>query len=832
MENQYSIKGTVRQSDGNPLSHFRVVAYDRDLRSRELLGEAETGKNGQYEIGYSEELIADLERGAADIFIEIFAGEDVQKLQVLAVSETLFNAPANAVIDITVPAESYPPLSEYERLAESLQPLHEGLSPAELEENQEHRDITFLTGETGWDESKLIRYALAHRLTGKSQLAAEFWYAVLSSPVLLEASAESLAERTENILKLLPSFSESAVRDLLANAFAENRIAQSFKTNVEDWLALYHGFLLDFLAHQSQEFALKKALGLTNISGEKQELAISAYLKNDDADKSWVDTLPSETVFTQEEIKELKTTFALSDMALGNFGLTGKLKERLGENDLGQLATLDRQEWQDLVENHGQEFPLPDLPEELSNLTGDINTRVMAKQISENFRRAYPTVSFAAELERDRGNEESVVPYSENVIEFLQQNKDFDLLSSRIDELSVSAELKQELRGVQRVFKLTDDYRITSLLLADNIHSAQQIYAMGEGQLIARYAQEGLDAGSLKTVYARAANTHAAVMSLIGELKAMENAQSIAVLNAGEDIAELFPNWKTLFGAADVCECQHCRSVYSPGAYFADILMFLKHRKATLGNVKNVLFSRRPDLGYLELSCENANTELPYIDVVCEVLEEAVSPSVIFILAATPAPGPVSAAIIAEFNAVNISISPDAVINEVRESEFSPIKAYTLRDERHSFRIELDGKVFELHQTRGKADELAAIPQYINPAAYEKLKSASYPMALSADHINKDLKPSLPFDLFSEEMRAYLGKHGVKRWELMRTFKGNAAPNDPTRGDIAAEYFGISIDKTLILPLIDEKTIILQSDATLAASVFSGASQRRVRRRS
>ena len=49
----------------------------------------------------------------------------------------------------------------------------------------------------------------------------------------------------------------------------------------------------------------------------------------------------------------------------------------------------------------------------------------------------------------------------------------------------------------------------------------------------------------------------------------------------------------------------------SPAAYFADLLMFLKDRKAAdpgIDKVKDILFRRRPDLGFLELNCDNALT--------------------------------------------------------------------------------------------------------------------------------------------------------------------------------------------------------------------------------
>ena len=76
---------------------------------------------------------------------------------------------------------------------------------------------------------------------------------------------------------------------------------------------------------------------------------------------------------------------------------------------------------------------------------------------------------------------------------------------------------------------------------------------------------------------------------------------------------------------------------------------------------------------------------------------------------------------------------------------------------------------------------MRAYPQYVNPKAYEKLREAKYPL-------------TLPFDLFAEEVRAAFQKCNLQRWDLMRTLRGTAAPNNPTDGEIAAEYFGISVD--------------------------------------
>src|SRR5262249_46400371 len=200
---------------------------------------------------------------------------------------------------------------------------------------------------------------------------------------------------------------------------------------------------------------------------------------------------------------------------------------------------------------------------------------------------------------------------------------------------------------LQRVFKLAPTFEASDALLSDDLHSAHKIYRMGESEFVRSYAgRPGFTAETARRVWNRAAETHAAALTIVSELKALDaegmplalngvNLMSVransraleakgmplAPLNVNEAPAQ-FRNGENLFKGGDLCECEQCRSVYSPAAYFADLLMFLKERKAKnpAQTVKDILFERRPDLGYLELNCENALTPLPYIDVVCEVL--------------------------------------------------------------------------------------------------------------------------------------------------------------------------------------------------------------------
>jgi Tc toxin complex TcA C-terminal TcB-binding domain/Neuraminidase-like domain len=78
------------------------------------------------------------------------------------------------------------------------------------------------------------------------------------------------------------------------------------------------------------------------------------------------------------------------------------------------------------------------------------------------------------------------------------------------------------------------------------------------------------------------------------------------------------PTLQSLFGSQDSCSCDECGSVLGPGAYFVDVMQFINNAKAL-----DQLLARRPDLQEIELSCNNANTEVAAIDLALETLENA-----------------------------------------------------------------------------------------------------------------------------------------------------------------------------------------------------------------
>ncbi len=84
----------------------------------------------------------------------------------------------------------------------------------------------------------------------------------------------------------------------------------------------------------------------------------------------------------------------------------------------------------------------------------------------------------------------------------------------------------------------------------------------------------------------------------------------------------------TLFGSQDYCATDFSTSILSPAAYLCDLLLWLRNHQQGAQTALDVLDSRRPDIRHLLLNCPNTDTELPYIDLVNELLADKISPPI------------------------------------------------------------------------------------------------------------------------------------------------------------------------------------------------------------
>ena len=497
--------------------------------------------------------------------------------------------------------------------------------------------------------------------------------------------------------------------------------------------------------------------------------------------------LAIDKVLQPEQINEVKLTFELGALTRNHIPLVGELKNMFGKGELKtkqDLARYSREDWMQVFKRPGPDGKPIGVPANIDGDTEEARMEQYAAILDQRFERSYPTTSFAAKLSRA---EQSPITAKTDIIRFLDSNSSFQLDRYRIDHylaenkdalkgIEDQAAMVRELKKIQRVFKLKPTQLAVDALLSRNLDSAQQIYFMGKGQFVTAMANAGINKIEAGKLYHKAENAYALALNFFGMFNNGVNGvmpfgtPTLRADAATQAKIAALPNLQTLFGSLDYCQCSECRSVFSPAAYFVDIMHFLGDRN-TQGtnmnkdkNVRQVLLERRPDLGEIELSCENTNTPLPYIDLVNEILEDVVAPPMAFTLEsaieADLLPGKINQTVFDELAAKGIAISLEAEVYapDIRSQ-------WAIRDQQHAYRLFKTGSTLQLlptKQTFLSAAELRANPEFTNKDAYDRLNQQVFPL-------------HLPFDLWHLQTCTYLNHVGVPQPRLLEIFQQTAA---------------------------------------------------------
>ncbi|HFE37715.1 MAG TPA: carboxypeptidase regulatory-like domain-containing protein [Gammaproteobacteria bacterium] len=219
-----SVSGIITDANDDHLEGLIVRAFDRDLRSEQFLGESRTDENGGYSIQYYSKQFRKREKLAADLVIKVYKAKN----KAAAESAILFNAPFSANIDLTVPVSAFQPPSLFEKIKKTLKPLLDDVVFSDLNENEKHQDISFLSGETGFDKDTIARFVLAHRLADEA-IQPEFWFVLLGGSFYQFRPNKTLDDQYSVMVDSLNSVSELQVRKALARGFKQIEIPEKLK---------------------------------------------------------------------------------------------------------------------------------------------------------------------------------------------------------------------------------------------------------------------------------------------------------------------------------------------------------------------------------------------------------------------------------------------------------------------------------------------------------------------------------------------------------------------------------------------------------------------------
>jgi hypothetical protein len=333
-------------------------------------------------------------------------------------------------------------------------------------------------------------------------------------------------------------------------------------------------------------------------------------------------------------------------------------------------------------------------------------------------------------------------PQRKAISAFLTNQPDFDLRTTSVYTAlkhpnafkgiaeEQRADVVEHLKTLQRVQAISPVPAAVPVLMNANLTSAFRVAQLPESTFMAAHAP-ALGEQAARQVYTNAIDTHVRNEQALMTMRESWRGSGLAIIDGQQPMdlrmaklqgvadAKGVPlSLESLFGSMDFCECDDCLSVYSPAAYFVEILQYLRNndlqpgkpasgQSGIAGTPLEKLFRRRPDLGCLELTCENTFTVLPYIDLVNEVMESFV-------------------------------VHLDQYGKDTLVPKQATLEVFNISDETTS--------------------ELLAEPQHINYLAYCILKDAVYPF-------------SLPYHQPIDAARIFLGYMGTSRHELLDTFR-------------------------------------------------------------
>ena len=231
-----------------------------------------------------------------------------------------------------------------------------------------------------------------------------------------------------------------------------------------------------------------------------------------------------------------------------------------------------------------------------------------------------------------------------------------DLEAQGIDFTGIlEDERKLVLRNIkmdQRLYGLTNDITLTNSLKAAGLYSATDINEVSASTLAKKLNIDYNVAAPLsyraETKAYQANDTMLKMWELTNDLiyeikkggyyspspELLNDRKPPISISIENEILKRYDGYEDYFGSLDYCDCKHCNSIFSPAAYFVDLMAWLE--KLVLNDVFDGddtapdkpgnrhplhLKNRRPDLWYLNLNCENTSTLIPYLDIINEVME-------------------------------------------------------------------------------------------------------------------------------------------------------------------------------------------------------------------
>lgn len=618
-QEQFTINGVVKDSNGEPQHNIVVRAYDRDLRKEQLLGKANTAKEGSYAINYTAKDFVSAEGANAkpDLLVKIYS--DAKQKEPISTSEVRFNANRDEVFDFTIAVAITP---EFEQISSVVLPILKNqngdgkpLPPNELTA----ADIDFIVKDTGLDQAALSAWVAAStmqkdalarlnnehpkELNAVKQDGWPFFYAFAR-----QGYADSLGAV---LLQNAESWNKAWQSGVATNRVAEtNKQTLSLLTSALSLMLLLEQ--LDPAKNADNPFA--KVLSAVDVNLPRRvALAALDIVQQHGIDKpdellKLLKTHPGE----KKAINTLVRGVRVNNLVSGDAELFKNLNNRLnGDSDsIAPLASLATSEWIGLADK--------------TTVSKDALLRMQA-----NVENLHPVTALQARLDGGQLEIKGVSKAEVNKlikdngakVEAVMQGRTF-IKSNDNEPDSLKA-----LQGIGQYARTGINIEMAGKLLQADVKSPAAAVKYGQAALVEMIG-DNFDIDVVGKVVNK-------FLDVVDPLVVSANAFLVDISNqyhpygvigaTQQDIpptvSNNLPDVAAIFGDLDGCMCRPCESMLGLPAYLVDLLNFLKKFS---GDAFGALSAKRHDIADIPLSCEKADKVIMHIEIVFKILSDAV----------------------------------------------------------------------------------------------------------------------------------------------------------------------------------------------------------------
>ena len=590
----FTVIGIVKLANGERAGGLLVRAYDRDLRSRELLGEVTTKTDGSYHIQYSPDDFKKAEKNRADLELSVYNEVGIPLQAEFSREGTIFNAKQKEEVNLTIleTEPAYP--SEYERLVTMLNPLLDGATLASLSDEE----INFLIHESEIEEfeeefpagpDSILFLVQSLALSGDTNIPAQAFYGWARLKTgLISDDGQNIVFPDLN--KLLENSNKKLIK-ILQSSITDSIIPKRLEDQLER--------IADFLNRLRNEEAI-------NEHEAWKTFKISGHLLN----------AADEKPLSRYSItaNDLKAAVAFQNLGTrvtdpeGNFSFELQVPDNESEvpREIEWIVTSPSNE-----ETHRETVAVIPLADESLTLTVTVpEPRLPGEDIA------------VTDLPLQISNELKSVLESNGITDMshLLKNGGVAQLSDMPDGLRDSEEVKQ-LQGFAHLALLSPD-------LEPEVKIRQSQTLMTNGYFSPHDIADVPLADFQNNLSGEIAADHIVQLYNIGK------AQSYLLDNyAVERLVNFHSYGETGGGDEDVtqqdprlgCSCKDCQSAVSPGAYLTDLVGYVtKHIRNTDTNKKIdldfLVNTFHHPLKALPINCAATKNEVRQVRIAIEVL--------------------------------------------------------------------------------------------------------------------------------------------------------------------------------------------------------------------